>query len=213
MDTKPEKENFKSNWLTLGVSAFSVVLGFLIGASNTPVLGAALGSVFAILLALLGLIKKEKGQSFKIRLENIDYVGKLLFIFSFLLFLGVITGENYRNGKIIGEKESVIPWTNNPPSNTYEALDWIVLAKKMEILGYSSNQIQEIYKIRSAEVSRIQEGFMNRLGITADSISLSQLSALQKLIYDKGYPFMDILPMELFTVEKKVSIRGPASIR
>ncbi len=199
----------KLTWILIGISTFSIVLGCLIGASNSPVLGAALSSLFGIGVALIGLINKEKNESIKLNLENLGLIGKILFLFSIFLVMGVLAGENYRNDNIsfLKEKQS-FPWIESPPQNTYEALDWIVVAQKLKQLGYSMNQIERVYEIRSNEISQKEASIENSIGPTEEEINLGYINEEQ--VYDENFPFHSVIPDELI---KSVNLkaRGPAS--
>ena len=43
-------------WLYIGVVSISTVLGYMVGASNTPVVGAAIPSVFGLLVIAIGAL-------------------------------------------------------------------------------------------------------------------------------------------------------------
>lgn len=87
----------KTKWIVIGISAFSIVLGFLIGSSNSPVVGAALSSFFGVIIAMISLIDVDDEKRFKLNHKRFDVAGKILLTFSILLLIGVILGENYRN--------------------------------------------------------------------------------------------------------------------
>ncbi len=121
----------KSNWLITGIALFSLLLGLLTGASNTPIAGAVVSSIFGIIVLLIGFFKKEKGEKLSVSPKNLKFAGKSLVVFSLLMFFGLLIGENYRNRQFSFLKdEQIIPWgTNSKPTNTYEAIDWLLTSK------------------------------------------------------------------------------------
>lgn len=207
----------KSNWLIIGIALFSLLLGLLTGASNTPMAGATVSSVFGVLVILIGFLKKEKGEKLSIAPQNLRFAGKSLVIFSILMFTGLLVGENYRNNRfeILKEKQ-IIPWEEvSKPDNTYEAIDWLLTSKKLRQLGYSESQIKLIYKIRIEEIKTKKQ---NSNEVEQDSIADDLLSGYNGLlndsedeIYDVNNPFNEMISSEVIQKLKSPG-RGPASV-
>ena len=79
-----------------------------------------------------------------------------------MLFVRVISGDNYRNDNISPLKEQqVFLWGNNPPESTFEALDWIVTSQKLKQIGYSKEQINSLYIIREKEILKFKNTTLN----------------------------------------------------
>lgn len=207
----------KSNWLIAGIAFFSVLLGLLIGASNTPIAGAVVSSIFGILVILLGFFKREEDKKISISPQNLKFAGKSLVMFSVLMFVGLLVGENYRNNTFdFLKEEQIIPWENDSgPTNTYEAIDWLITSKKLRQLGYSETQIKLIYKIRIVEISKKMQDFNE---IEVDTTENDMLSGYYSLlndpdndIYDLSNPYNEMISSE--EVQKmQLPVRGPASI-
>lgn len=194
-------------WMIIGISSFSIVLGFLIGSSNSPVIGVTLSSVFGLAVAFLGLLESDDNKRFKLNYDKLKFSGKILFTFSILLLVGVITGDYYRNDKISVLKESQsFPWENTPPNSTYEALDWIVTSQKLKQLGYSKEQIRSLYQIRLREIVKYKN---DSLGRTEGDEDIYRLDEKDEAGYDKSSPFYDFIPSA--TIESAKITRGPAS--
>ena len=89
-------------WIIIGICSFSIVIGFLIGSSNSPVIGAAFSGLFGIIIALVGLMetKENEKRKFIIDHKKLSVAGKVLFAFSVFFITGVISGDNYRNNNI-----------------------------------------------------------------------------------------------------------------
>ena len=114
------------------------------------------------------------------------------------LLLGSFLGEQYRVGDI-NSMDKKLPWVNSvSPKNAYEAVDWIVLREKMIDLGYTDNDVQNIYSIRVEEIKEIE--IKNK---EADEYSKTE-------VYDKSKPFSNVLSNSLVT---KKRTRGPASVQ
>jgi hypothetical protein len=196
-------------WIILGISAFSIVLGFLIGSSNSPVIGAALSSLFGVIIALLSLIETDNDKRFKLNYDRLNFTGKILFIFSALLFVGVISGDNYRNDNISLLKEKqAFPWGNNPPESTFEALDWIVASQKLKQIGYTKEQINSLYKIREKEILKFKNDTLNDDVESEDDVY--GFDEKTESGYDKSSPFNAVISSS--TIEAAKVTRGPASI-
>lgn len=124
----------------VGIGCFSAALGFLVGASNTPVVGAIITGVLAVMASLISLFKKNK----KIEIKT---VGKTLIVFSSFLIIGVLLGSGHRRD-IFKAKETGFIWDEcNEPSTPQEIFDWLIIERKLEALNYSEAQIRAIYKL------------------------------------------------------------------
>ena len=186
----------------IGYSIFALVLGCFIGASNTPVVASFFAVVAALLGTIFGVIKIEVNSPTK---QKLNLLGALIAIFSVSLLIGAIIGEKYRNYEI-PLKQKIVPWEGKQaPSNTYEALDWIITAKKLSALGYSTNQISELYDIRLIEKVRLEKVIVQEQESRNDCYSLENTA-----IYNQSNPFHTMLPDNL-TTPKKAAARGPAS--
>jgi hypothetical protein len=137
-----------SNWFYIGICTFSLVLGLLIGASQTPVVGVFITGIVGLIVTAVGIFYNNRDTSVE-KISNVkDYkgLGKTLFFFSLLLIIGAYLGVQYRAG-LYKQKGNFI-WTNeNPPSSVYEALDWIRVNEILKEKGYSENQIRQLYDI------------------------------------------------------------------
>lgn len=191
-----------NKWIYIGYFAFTLSLGFIIGASNSPVIGAFLSSLFGILIALLSARSDASAKGFFLNKSELTNLGKLLFGFSIFLIVGLLIGESYRTGRFSTKSRNFIWSGKTMPTSTYEALDWIILEEKLSKLGYSRDKIAELYDIRITE------------RIKLDSISIIEAeegveSFNRTEIYDKSNPFNKFIDTE--TLNKLTPSRGPAS--
>ena len=196
-------------WIVIGISAFSLVLGFLIGSSNSPVIGAAISSLFGVILSFISLIEADSEKRFKLNYDRLNSTGKILFCFSISLLAGVISGDNYRNNNIsLLKEQQIFPWSTQPPENTYEALDWIVTSQKLKQIGYSNDQIKALYKIREKEISKYKNDTVSNSSLDKDMYGSEDKDELG---YDINSPFNSVIPDK--TIESAKITRGPASIK
>jgi len=181
----------------LGILFVSLMLGYLIGASNSPVVGSALTAMLGLVGVLFGakhLIPKDP--------KTIpSFLGKILVIFAIGVLVGELVGESFRLGKF-GKGSQDFPWKGaEPPASMSETLDWIVLKQKLLDLGYSDAQVSELYGIRLKEVENILQTRAQMISEGADDYELPE-------VYDTTQPFSDTLEAET----AKSSGRGPASV-
>ena len=190
----------ENKWFNLGASLFSVTFGFLIGASNSPVVGAVITSLFGVAVAVISLFGKEdegKKSVLWIHAINKGLVGRLLFFFSIFFIMGTFLGESYRTGNFFFSqaKKNFVWRTGMTPQETKEALDWIMVYEKLKAIGYTESQVAELYAIRSQELQLFD--------------SLQQVAEEDPYAnrYDASQPFHAILNVE--SVKREHS-RGPA---
>lgn len=186
----------------IGYGIFALVLGYFIGASNTPVVASFFAVVAALLGTIFGVIKIEVNSPNQ---KKLNLLGVLISIFSTSLLIGAIIGEKYRNYET-PIKQKIVPWEGRQaPSNTYEALDWIITAKKLSALGYNTSQIAELYEIRLVEKARLE-----RIIAQEKESRNDYYPSENTVIYNQSNPFHTMLPDNL-TAPKKSPERGPAS--
>ncbi|WP_078118591.1 hypothetical protein [Thiosocius teredinicola] len=186
-------------WLLIGYLSISLTLGFLLGSSNTPVIGVFITGF----LALVGTVVGAKYLfDFPDSQQNLmPIVGKSLFVLSLGVASGTIAGEKYRNG-IHDRGSRSFPWSkDNAPTTTHEAIDWIALSEKLSNLGYSQSAIIELYRIRVVERKELSELIRKETAKGVDPFNITKL-------YDSTNPFNTMLG----TVEAEERVRGPASI-
>jgi hypothetical protein len=139
----------QKTWFLLGISAFSIMFGGLIGVSQTPVVGVFITGILGFIVGLSGNIfrksdnKEKEGKTF-----DFVTIGKSLFFLSIFLVLGVFIGSQYRSN-LYKEENKEFVWTGEPiPFSMYEAFDWIMVQEILSRKGYSGDQINELYKMR-----------------------------------------------------------------
>ena len=185
-------------YIHIGFILFSLFVGFIIGASNSPVIAPFITAMFGLIGSIIGvefLISKSRENSISAKA-----IGFAMSFIAIGLFLGTVFGELYRSNTLFSE-EKTLPWgALMAPESTNEALDWIVVKDKMNGLGYSDEQVEDIYKIRASETVELK-----------NKIELEIQSGLQQYertrLYDRNYPFHAVFP---FSVEPKVTPRGVA---
>ncbi|WP_158972787.1 hypothetical protein [Paraglaciecola sp. L3A3] len=185
--------------LHVGFILFSVFIGFTIGASNSPVVGHFLTAIFGLAGAIVGTeYLSNDGEKFTLSKSS---VGACLIFTSVSLFLGLISGDFYRNS---GKKIAIsVPWEGQiKPSTTKEALDWLAVRTSLISLGYSDSDISNVYKIRVKEIERLNAIIEKEKSSGVEDYERTKL-------YDYSSPFHSMLPK---AKAANVGTRGPASI-
>ncbi len=178
--------------LYLGVAVFSMTLGLLIGASNSPVVGLVISGIFGIGVAIFGFIQKssnEQHQTLDLS-SHLQFIGKGLILFSIFLLFGVYLGVLYRTSGNEAKKYNFVWDKTNRPASVYEALDWIRVNELLTDKGYTKDQIKEIYEIRRKELK----------DTTNDPYGSSK--------YSQQIPYYKIL---IESTQSNKQVRGPAS--
>ena len=141
-------------WLVVGCITISLVLGYMVGASSSPVASVIIPSIFGMLLITIGIITSTNKKLFDFNLVS-KQLGITLVLFSFFYIIGTILGANARHSNIMilsTQKTKVLPWNNlSEPKDIRVALDWIGVQEKLLELGYSNKQIQYLYSIEGAK--------------------------------------------------------------
>lgn len=141
----------KQKWLILlGILMFAIILGLMTGASNSPIAGGVISSIFGIAITSLGLFT-NKSLEFKVKL---NLIGGGLIILSIGLLIGLYFGIQYRYNDPISKSNKKFIWDNQQaPSSTYEAIDWVLTNDLLISRGFTRQQIQEIYTMRIKEMN------------------------------------------------------------
>jgi len=149
----------KSNFtFFVGILTFAFVIGLMTGASNSPVAGGVITSIFGIVLAMLGLLTNKEAE-FKIKL---NLIGCGFILLSIGLILGIYAGIKYRTEDPIASTDKKFIWEGyKEPKTTYEAIDWIITNDLLISRGFSRQQVQSIYLIRLKEISEADSARQN----------------------------------------------------
>lgn len=186
-------------YLFLGFFTLSSSIGFFLGVSNTPVVGTFITALFGLIGTVIGTqYLFEKDTEIQIKRKSL---GISIMILSVGLIMGSLTGEYYRNGWY-SKNDKTLPWKElENPTNTREALDWIEVKERMEALGYSQKEVQEIYRIRLLEKKQLEKQVNEEMNNDIPSYEKTK-------VYDASSPFNAIFSNRDYS--KKAS-RGLAS--
>ncbi len=152
----------------IGVLCIGLILGFLTGASASPVAGTVITAAFGVLAAALTLhqgrldtsqvsfpqIEGASATSAGVSAANrkLRTVGLILIVFGAAFAVGFGAGLYAR---LTFEKpiaQDSLPWPlDKPPATALKAIDWIVLRERLRDRGYSDPHIQSIYEIELGE--------------------------------------------------------------
>ena len=145
-------------WIHLGICSFSIVMGILIGVSQSPILGVFISGILGLLVGVSGSIfrKDEPEKQRKETIYDFNIIGKVLLQFSIFLIIGVYIGSEYR-ANIYEIKSPEFIWTEqNKPNSVNEAIDWILVNQILSEKGYAKNQIRELYELGISERNRFE---------------------------------------------------------
>ena len=173
----------------IGITIFCLATGLLVGASNTPVVGAFITAIFGVIVGAVSLFANKEKPNIHLSFHQLGYI---LSLFSIFLVIGTWLGVYYRSYD--DPEEIFLPWSSTqPPKTAYEALDWIVVSKILKENGLTNEKISSLYKTRLEERKSID--------------SLKQDS------YSESMPYYKMLSIFIFeNKEQKTSARrGPAS--
>ncbi len=185
--------------INIGFILLSLFMGFIIGASNTPVIAPFITAMFGFIGSVVVvefLISKSKENS-----VSSKSIGNAISLIAVCLFSGALFGALYRSNAIFSQGKR-LPWdTMLTPESPQEALDWIVVKEKMNSLGYSDEQVEAIYEIRVSEIVGLKK-----------AIELEELSEVEwyerTKLYDGYSPFHGVFPS---SIKPSATARGPAS--
>lgn len=182
-----------------GIFGISLLIGYLIGASNSPVVGAFITAV----IGFAGVAVGAKHLAPEGRTQSVSsFTGMLLLILAGGIFAGEIGGEAFRRGWLFGQERQFLWDSRNQPEETREAIDWLVVAEKLSNLGYTHAQIVDIYSIRAEERSRLSKIRAQQIESEVDPYALVE-------VYDSASPYHELLEVPA----GETAGRGPASTR
>jgi hypothetical protein len=154
----------------------------MVGGSATPVVSIAVPTIFALVMAAVGVYGNSSVSK---RLSEIEsaieggrstaenqteplfaeiravpgHIGKLLVAFAVLYLLGTLVGTEARVNRWFapGTEPKELPWSGSemPPSVSH-CLDWIILQEKLLDWGYTESDVAECYRIQLNDWDRNQ---------------------------------------------------------
>jgi hypothetical protein len=147
-------------WVVLGSASFGSLLGFLTSASNTPIAGVVVTSVFGGVLGILGAwvpsmfsgARSPESTNSKIdtgKLSTVLGLGALAFSLAFVP--GSIGGAYYRVvwwPDLLRDKGvMMVPWGEELPSAPPETLmKWVEFSQYARSVGISDNHIKGMFQ-------------------------------------------------------------------
>lgn len=147
---------------SIGIACIAGLLGFLVGASESPVAGIALTATFGIVATGLALhqraasvfapthlptIPRPEPTAIEV-LRALKSLGALLVVFSIAFAAGLALGVWGKLQSHAVEPESKLFWQGlSAPTSARRAIDWLVVRKKLTDMGYTDAQVIELYRI------------------------------------------------------------------
>lgn len=191
----------------VGIFLIAVILGFLVGASESPVAGIALTATFGLVASAISLKSKPQDmlkasaldlsrasvpepnpqRPTEITSATLHDLGLVLAVFSIAFSVGLAAGIASRIKYHKVEPMTALPWQGlEEPRTARKAVDWIVVHKKLRDLGYTDKQIASLYAIEAAQLKKDKDtpALMN------EELVSSILQSEAKRSDEKRIPFM-----------------------
>ena len=158
----------------LGVASLALLLGFLVGASSSPVAGVAVTAGFAMVAAALAYMQSstvgdpssqgggkptKAAEARALSVATLNSVGRVLMLFSVAFAAGIALGIWARTSHGAAHESVNFPWkAASAPTSARQAIDWILVYRHLRQLGYTDPQIAEIYRL-NLEAKKTERGF------------------------------------------------------
>ena len=138
-------------WLYVGMGSLAILIGFLVGASSSPVAGLAITAAFGVIAGIVSyMVGPKTSEPFPMAV-----VGQTLIGVSAAMAIGLGLGMYARLIAVPRwmTETRELPWAQSktPPTDATVALDWIVVDQRLRAFGYTEQQIQAIYAIDAAD--------------------------------------------------------------
>ena len=146
-------------WLIAGIISLGLVFGWLTGASQSPVSGIVITSIFGLLVAFIGLSQKKKDNesSLILTLDNkkLNQIGKITLTFNLFFITGIFLGMSYRHYGYFESPKNFI-WKNSSlkPPTAEDAIHWVVITDILKERNYNEFQIRNLYEQYMQEIKK-----------------------------------------------------------
>jgi hypothetical protein len=145
----------------LGLSALAFVVGFLVGASASPVAGIAISALFGIVATAVTMYRRtvvqHNGSSAPSQTQSgrtiatpsvVGPLGTIFLAFAVALASGIGLGIYLRVVKPAHTYQKHFVWRGRQaPPNIRAALDWAVVGDRLAQMGYSQKDIVGLYEL------------------------------------------------------------------
>lgn len=163
----PQRSRLSYFWLYVGASSTAIALGYMVGASNSPVVASVVPAGFALVVAALGLLQgrghrtasgDHEGNISQPEIpklgsaSGIRPLGITLTVFALTYLGATIVGTQIRT-LTLATDSAPFPWTQkNRPTKTQTALEWLVVQKRLVAYGYTVDQVRQVYELSQSMV-------------------------------------------------------------
>ena len=146
-----------SRWFLTGIAVMGVVIGYLTGASNSPIAGVVISSIFGAALSVWvgrSLLLESPGPDTKRTSSDLEPIARIggMAMTAFALFFvaGTFGGGWLRNAwpHFTRESHLTVPWVgskSDPPATPLEAWKWITFSRDAAALGLDPQEIIQLY--------------------------------------------------------------------
>ena len=146
----------------LGVVSLASIMGFLVGASSSPVAGVAVTAGFGVIASALAYLRAgsqtdasstpgsghdHSARARLLLLASLNSMGLALTAFAVAFATGTAAGIWARKAHDAYQDPIEFPWTGQAaPTDTQDAIDWILVQQHLRRMGYKDRQIADLYK-------------------------------------------------------------------
>jgi hypothetical protein len=146
-----------------GVVSLATLLGFLVGASSSPVAGVGVTAGFGVIAAALAYMQSSSvggaapdagknadkaARARSLSVATLNSVGQVLTVFSLAFAVGLAVGVCTRKKHDAHHNPIAFPWAGAAaPTDPQDAVDWVLVQQHLRRMGYADGQISEIYGV------------------------------------------------------------------
>lgn len=169
-----------SGWLVAGVALVGVMIGYMSGGSQTPVVSAAIPVIFGLVATAFAVLRMQgKHSAYRHRESTVSphstfamrrleknrltalssahlqrNIGICLVTFSIGFLVEAHCGAYVRLHDVLRPEtlRTDFAWrSQDPPPSVETALLWLAIQQRMEAAGYSERQVREMYQMHLTE--------------------------------------------------------------
>lgn len=138
--------NINSKWLICAFSIVGLLVGFLLGGSNSPVVSIALPLIFALLSGISGAYLSRIDVNSEISAIRINLISKCTVGFVLGCFVGVYFGYSFRFPEQNDKSINIYKYTKNSKFLAEDLIELALLQRKLTLANINKKDIDLIVK-------------------------------------------------------------------
>ena len=160
----------------IGIISVAVLMGFMVGASSSPVSGIAITAIFGLMAGTFAYAQQSRigdpdtpssktdksGRARAMAVDTLNALGRVLVCFTLAFTVGLAVGIWAKANSRTPTAPGVLPWSSaaSAPASARDALDWIIVQKNLKAMGYDDTQVQFLYKLDTEKLNQRGGGFV-----------------------------------------------------